>query len=793
MKHAIFFESRSSSFTIRAAFLVFLIFALNAPAQGEENVLEGSIPSKSAGQGDELDITDAISKLDQALKNSSLDPSRIKNFPHLQGFKAPSFEHVRRVNVPEIVSTSKTAHEALDRVLEAYNVIAEVPSDTKPSPLSKSGPVSDTYGLKILSDENTEVLTVTLPTVVVDEVREQVARLDNKVREGPGGGVVVLKLPPAVDGNPTDIIRQIPVDPTARTTLLLRGESGALKEYALQLRVAQAKIKDQRGPDTNVLRTYRFRHAWVGRTVLSVDRGNKAAVNQVGENTSGGSGNVVLPGVGEQFRSIAENALRLIPLPPPAPAVGTGLAKQAPSPPSPTQRAAAISESLKNAAYLANLANGAGDSLLGRQRPDPVVQAIAAEGIRYSLASSPEAAAIARNALTSQTLAAPPQVQRILPESESRFQLDSVINADSGAKTVCYEYQCAPPTVGVRTAAQQTVSDGQLDETAVLGTAIILDPRRNVIIVSAAMRHLHFFDALHQSLDRPERLVAVHADIVDIDVGATFDWQTEWTFAGAQPLGNKHLGGIGGYFPVPRSESDNPPSLWNSPGSNGTTLSADFANSGGFSATAMINGSRGRLLAGIRALESSGRAKLISRPSVLATNHRQALLFDNDTSYFGASGDRDAQFYAINTPLSLSLTPHIIDSEDGHEASIRLEVRITDDSVTVDGDANIQTAVSNSATTPKAVQQQNVSTIETQAVVRNGRSLIIGGRYHEKRQQQRNGVPFLSKIPLLGAAFRDVNNDSRSLQRFFILTPQIYTPPQAPTSSFKAPPAAPSK
>ncbi len=65
------------------------------------------------------------------------------------------------------------------------------------------------------------------------------------------------------------------------------------------------------------------------------------------------------------------------------------------------------------------------------------------------------------------------------------------------------------------------------------------------------------------------------------------------------------------------------------------------------------------------------------------------------------------------------------------------------------------------------------SEINTQAFVGQGESLLIAGYSTDSKSNGVTSVPGLSKIPLVGALFRN-NNDSHShMERVFLLTPRV--------------------
>ena len=61
------------------------------------------------------------------------------------------------------------------------------------------------------------------------------------------------------------------------------------------------------------------------------------------------------------------------------------------------------------------------------------------------------------------------------------------------------------------------------------------------------------------------------------------------------------------------------------------------------------------------------------------------------------------------------------------------------------------------------------STVETEVVVRSGETVVMGGLVRSQKGKTERGVPFLSKIPLLGRLFRhDIDTDETSNLLIFV-------------------------
>ena len=65
--------------------------------------------------------------------------------------------------------------------------------------------------------------------------------------------------------------------------------------------------------------------------------------------------------------------------------------------------------------------------------------------------------------------------------------------------------------------------------------------------------------------------------------------------------------------------------------------------------------------------------------------------------------------------------------------------------------------------------------IETQVVVQNGETLVLGGIFQQQRHLDGRRVPFLADIPWLGALFRQQNDKNQRRELVVFITPRLLT------------------
>jgi type III secretion protein C len=175
----------------------------------------------------------------------------------------------------------------------------------------------------------------------------------------------------------------------------------------------------------------------------------------------------------------------------------------------------------------------------------------------------------------------------------------------------------------------------------------------------------------------------------------------------------------------------------------------------------------------LRALESEGALHVVSRPSLLTQDNFPAVLDMSQSAYIKLLGERSSDLKGLTVGTMLKVTPRVIG--DTLDPSIQVLVDIEDGKITNPG--NNETSA-----------QTERNSISTQAVVRPGQALVIGGYRRKSDQTDQSRVPGLSRIPLLGRLFKGDHNSSEQSERLFILTARVVPKGAANGASVVLPP-----
>jgi type III secretion protein C len=266
------------------------------------------------------------------------------------------------------------------------------------------------------------------------------------------------------------------------------------------------------------------------------------------------------------------------------------------------------------------------------------------------------------------------------------------------------------------------------------------DTRQNAIVVRDREEKMPYYQGIIDLLDVPVGLVEIKATIMDIDRNNIEDLGIEWEFGARGDDGRQIAkGGLNTTTPYSPTEG------------------LQLPVGAGLNLATVIGSASDYFLSKVYALQEKGHAKILSRPSVLTLNNIEAQLEHSKTFYVRVEGNEEVDLFDINTGVVLRVTPHII--EEGQQSMVKLSIQIEDGEI-------IDQQVDNIPIVKKSV-------INTQAVVGEEESLLIGGYFKERNAKTRQTVPCLGEVPLLGWLFSRQSTQGEETERLFLITPTI--------------------
>ncbi|MHB8882242.1 MAG: type IV pilus secretin PilQ [Thermodesulfovibrionales bacterium] len=267
--------------------------------------------------------------------------------------------------------------------------------------------------------------------------------------------------------------------------------------------------------------------------------------------------------------------------------------------------------------------------------------------------------------------------------------------------------------------------------------SVTTDTRMNTLIIKDTQGSIAKVKEIVKIMDVTKPQVMIEAKLVEVSTTHSEALGIRW--GGAANLQS-------GPYPVSGTFAVNTPTL--TPVSTGT-------NPGG--AIGMTVGAANRLKVdlSLSALESITKAKTLSSPKILTMDNEAATIQQGSTFYIPTVSQSGTTSTPVTATLSLSVTPKI--TPDGY---IQLKVTATDNSLQP-GTAGAEAVV-------------NTKSLNTQALVKNGETLVLGGIYRRDESTSQDGVPILSKIPGLGWLFKTRTFSGPDIKELLIfITPTI--------------------
>lgn len=267
---------------------------------------------------------------------------------------------------------------------------------------------------------------------------------------------------------------------------------------------------------------------------------------------------------------------------------------------------------------------------------------------------------------------------------------------------------------------------------------IQVDRRTNTIIVKDLAGRLEEVRKLVELLDTPTRQVQIEARILETTVDFSKATGVRWGF---NYIADRAFGNQTG-FSFPRSvETDYAVNLPAS--SSSSTLGLSFRN--------ILN--TFALDLQLQALESRGKARVISRPMVMVQNNQEATISSGFQIPITNTTATETDVTFVPATLSLSVTPQI--TADGN---VIMDIDVHNDTPGFLVGSNPSIATRNATTT---------------VAVPDGGTTVIGGIYQVNEGTSSGRVPFMSRIPLLGWLFRNKSVSRTNDELLIFLTPRI--------------------
>jgi type IV pilus assembly protein PilQ len=263
--------------------------------------------------------------------------------------------------------------------------------------------------------------------------------------------------------------------------------------------------------------------------------------------------------------------------------------------------------------------------------------------------------------------------------------------------------------------------------------SVTVDERSNQIIMTDTASKIAQAKALVKQLDNVTPQVIIEARIVEVTDSFSNDLGISWT--GSQTNVQKDF--LGGNID------------WN------VAMNFPAASSSGIGINfERIAGTPLLLDAKLTAIQSKGEAKIISAPKIVTLDNKKAKIKQGvEVGYLERDDAGGSSVKFKNVDLLLEVTPHVTPDQ-----RVSMNIHITKNDV---GDII------------NGVPSLNSNEAETELLVNNGDTIVIGGILKRTKETGTTEFPGLSSIPVLSWLFKEKSNSEKTGELLIFITPQI--------------------
>jgi type IV pilus assembly protein PilQ len=301
--------------------------------------------------------------------------------------------------------------------------------------------------------------------------------------------------------------------------------------------------------------------------------------------------------------------------------------------------------------------------------------------------------------------------------------------------------------------------------------SVTIDTRTNMLLIQDTPDSISNIRQLVATLDIPVRQVQIEARIVVVSEDFSRDLGVRFGFTGTETNGPNglfavsgaasavdtiggsaisNLAGGGGVYPVTVPTGATAPSRYN--------VNLPVSSPAGVIST-MILGSDYIVDLELSAAQAEGKGEVISSPTIKVTNQQEAYIEQGqEIPYQEAASSGAATIQFKKAVLSLRVTPQI-----NPDNTLKLKINVKKDRV---GQVIVGAGGVN-------VPSIDTSEIDTEIVMGDGETAVLGGILETERRTNEKKVPLLGDIPVLGHLFKSSGKVNNKNELLIFVTPKI--------------------
>ena len=262
-----------------------------------------------------------------------------------------------------------------------------------------------------------------------------------------------------------------------------------------------------------------------------------------------------------------------------------------------------------------------------------------------------------------------------------------------------------------------------------------VDLRNNQIIMTDIQGVISQAKAIVRKIDKVTPQVIIEARIVEVNDDYSRELGTEWGMNGVRDTTTD---------PGVSATSGWSVAMNNPPSNESGTIGYNFARiSGSFALNAQL-----------KAIETTDKGKIISSPKVVTLDNKEAIIKQGlEYPYLERDSAGLATVEFKDVDLELKVTPHVTPD---NRISMKIDIEKNDVESLVDG-----------------VPALSTNAAHTELLVNDGDTIVIGGIMKGNFRDEEQGFPWLSKVPLVGWAFKTKIVAEETHELLIFITPRI--------------------
>ncbi|MGZ3991672.1 MAG: type II secretion system secretin GspD [Flavisolibacter sp.] len=283
---------------------------------------------------------------------------------------------------------------------------------------------------------------------------------------------------------------------------------------------------------------------------------------------------------------------------------------------------------------------------------------------------------------------------------------------------------------------------------------IIADVANNSVVTVATPQEYEVMLPIIKQLDVLPLQVLIDASVVSVRLTDSLQYGIEWFLKQGDTGISSNSGKSGGV--------------------NLTSLAVAGAQAFGSGGLSVVQNSAD-IKAVLHAEATKGNVNVISSPSLMVLNNQQAKInvgqqvpISTGTSSIPLAGGAVAPSFAQSntiqykdTGVTLEVTPRV-----NANGMVIMEIKQIVSSV-------VTVPATGATTTQQQTPTIDKKEIESSVAVRDGESIVLGGLIDEQDTENKNGIPFLYDLPLIGPLFGSTSHDKTKNELVVLITPRV--------------------